>query len=190
MQHIAVFASGAGSNAQHIIRHFEGHPSIRVACVLTDNPVSPVLDIAARAGIPARYVSRADIRTGTAVLDWLKECRVGWIALAGFLSLIPPHIVAAYPRRMVNIHPALLPRFGGKGMYGLHVHRAVLDAGAAESGITIHFVNERYDEGQVIFQDKVAVDKDETPDSLMAKVRRLEWKHYPAVLEKLIAAAA
>ncbi len=190
MEHLAVFASGAGSNAGNIIRHFSGHPSIRVACVVTDNPVSPVLGIAAAAGIPARFFPRADIRRATAVLHWLDSHGVGWIALAGFLSLVPARIVDAYPGRIVNIHPALLPRFGGKGMYGIHVHRAVLDAGCTESGITIHHVNDRYDEGQVIFQDAVAVAPDETPDSLLAKIRELEWKHYPAVLEKLISAAA
>jgi phosphoribosylglycinamide formyltransferase-1 len=120
-------------------------------------------------------------------LAFLKEKKVHLLALAGFLSLVPETLLASYPRRIVNIHPALLPRFGGKGMYGLRVHGAVLAAGSAESGITIHFVNERYDEGEIIFQEKIPVAPGETPQSLREKIRKLEFAHYPPVIERLAA---
>jgi phosphoribosylglycinamide formyltransferase-1 len=183
--HLAVLASGQGSNARNIVRFFEGHPSVRVVCLLSDNPEAPALGVAAEAGIPAGVFSKAQWREGREPLDFLAAHHAHLLVLAGFLSLVPEKLLSAYPRRIINIHPALLPRFGGKGMYGLHVHKAVLAAGSAESGVTVHFVNDRYDEGETVFQEKIPVAPDETPQSLQAKIRALEFAHYPRVIERL-----
>ena len=182
---LAVFASGSGTNAQNLIEHFNKTFDKRVVMVLSNNPDAYVLKRAARFGVPARVFSREDLRTGH-VLRILQENAVDFVVLAGFLWLIPPSLTEAYRGRIVNIHPALLPKYGGKGMYGLHVHAAVLENGEKESGITIHYVNEQYDSGDIIFQARCPVMPDDTPEQLQERVHRLEYEHFPAVVESLL----
>ena len=180
-----MFASGSGTNAQNLIEHFNKTFDKEVVLVLSNNPEAYVLERAARLGVPARVFSREDLKTGR-VLRILQENAVDFVVLAGFLWLIPAEITAAYRNRIVNIHPALLPKYGGKGMYGLHVHAAVLENGEGESGITIHYVNEKYDSGDIIFQARCPVMPDDTPERLQERVHRLEYEHFPKVVEMLL----
>ncbi len=183
---IAIFASGAGSNAEKIIGYLKNHPSIRVALIVCNKPGAGVLDIAAANGIPTLLIEKEAFFRGDAYLPILKEYGIGFIVLAGFLWKIPAALIAAYPGKIINIHPALLPKYGGKGMYGMRVHEAVIAAGEKESGITIHYVNEHFDEGEPIFQTKCTIDEDETAESLAIKIHRLEHTHFPEVLISVI----
>lgn len=183
---IAIFASGAGSNARQLIRYFEQHPLAQVQLVVCNKPGAGVLEIAAAAGIATLMVERERFFRGDAYLPVLQQAEIGLVVLAGFLWKIPESLVLAYTGRMVNIHPALLPKFGGKGMYGLQVHAAVLAAGETESGITIHFVDNRYDHGTALFQARCPVAPNDTPESLAARVHALEHKHYPQVVAALV----
>ena len=185
---IAIFASGSGSNAENIARHFCNNESIRVVLVVSNKPDAYVLQRAERLGIPSVVLTAADMRDEARVMALLREYRVDFIVLAGYLLRVPAYLVDAYPQAMLNIHPALLPEFGGKGMYGERVHQAVIAAGRTRSGITIHFVNENYDEGAHVFQVECAVDPDDTPDTLAAKVHALEYAHFPRVIEEVITA--
>ena len=182
---LAVFASGSGTNAENLIEHFNKTFDKKVVLVLSNNPGAYVLRRAARLGVPAKVFSREDLKGGK-VLSLLREYSVDFVVLAGFLWLVPPDIIAAYRNRIVNIHPALLPKYGGKGMYGHHVHEAVLAAGEEQSGITIHYVNEKYDSGDIIFQARCAVLPDDTPESLQERVHALEYEHFPKVVEMLL----
>ncbi len=182
---LAVFASGSGTNAQNLIEHFNKTFDKEVVLVLSNNSEAYVLERAARLGVPSRVFTREDLKTGR-VLRILQENAVDFVVLAGFLWLIPAEITAAYRNRIVNIHPALLPKYGGKGMYGLHVHAAVLENGEKESGITIHYVNEKYDSGDIIFQARCPVMPDDTPERLQERVHRLEYEHFPKVVEMLL----
>ncbi|MDR1601940.1 MAG: phosphoribosylglycinamide formyltransferase [Tannerella sp.] len=186
MKKIAIFASGSGTNAENIAKCFSDHKHIEVAVVLSNNPRAGVHERMKRLEIPSFTLSRDEFATGDAVLKKLSEHDVDWIVLAGFMNRIPPVFMNVYPDRIVNIHPALLPKYGGKGMYGMHVHEAVVAGGERESGITIHYVNENYDEGQIIFQAKCSVAPEDTPEDVAAKVHRLEYAHYPEVLERLL----
>lgn len=183
---IAVFASGSGSNAEEIIRYFKGHQSIEVALVLTNNAAAMVVDRAQRLAIPSFVFTKEQFRNSTEVLLLLKKTEITHVVLAGFLLLIPEYLIKAFPDRIINIHPALLPKFGGKGMYGLKVHEAVKLAQEKETGITIHLVNEKYDEGRIIFQGKCAVDESHTPQEIAKCVQQLEYEHYPRVIESWI----
>ena len=185
MRSIAIFASGSGSNAENINSWFLGSPLGKLALILTDNPNAYVLERAMGMGVEAIVFSALDLKSGQ-VLSILQNRSIDMIVLAGFLRLIPADMVMAYRRRIINIHPALLPKFGGKGMYGDNVHKAVLAAGEAESGITIHYVNEHYDEGDIIFQAKCSVSKSDTAQTLAEKIHALEYAHYPRVLEELL----
>ena len=182
---LAVFASGSGTNAENLIEHFNKTFDKKVVLVLSNNPEAYVLRRAARLGVPAKVFSREDLKGGK-VLALLREYSVDFVVLAGFLWLVPPDIIAAYRNRIVNIHPALLPKYGGKGMYGHHVHEAVLAAGEEQSGITIHYVNEKYDSGDIIFQARCPVLPDDTPESLQERVHALEYEHFPKVVEMLL----
>jgi phosphoribosylglycinamide formyltransferase 1 len=182
---VALFASGSGSNAENIIRYFAHRPDLRFV-VFCNKPGAGVLERAARLGVPAVVFGRADLYDTGEVLAQLRAHTVDLVVLAGFLWLVPAALVRAYPHKIVNIHPALLPKFGGKGMYGDRVHQAVLAAGEAESGITIHYVNEHYDEGQVIVQARCPVLPTDTPEALAARVHALEYAHYPRVVENLL----
>lgn len=184
MKKIAIFASGSGSNAENIIRFFENDPRNRVSLVLCNKPDAYVLERAKRLGVPALVFNREQFYHSDLILDRLKAEAVDLIVLAGFLWKVPANLLAAYPDRIINIHPALLPKFGGKGMYGEHVHEAVIAAGEKESGITIHHVNDRYDEGAAIFQATCPVLPDDTPDTLAAKVHALEYAHFPRVIKE------
>ena len=168
------------------MEHFAAHPRVRVGGVLTNNPNAGALERAARWGVPSRVFSRAEFYQSDDVPQWLRERSVSFVVLAGFLWLTPPSLVAAFPNRIVNIHPALLPKFGGQGMYGMRVHEAVVAAGEKESGITVHYVNERYDEGRILFQATCPVAPDDAPADVARKVQELEHRYFPGVIEKAV----
>lgn len=185
MNDIAIFASGSGTNAENMVRYFNQSDAIRIKVVLSNNPNAFVLERMGKLNIPT-VVFNSDQLYGGKVLDWLNGYGVDYIVLAGFLKLIPLNIIRAFPNRIVNIHPALLPKHGGKGMYGMRVHEAVIAAGDTESGITIHLVNERYDEGSIIFQTQCPVLPSDTPQTLADKIHQLEYQHYPRVVQRFI----
>lgn len=189
MLRIAVLASGSGTNAERLVRHFAEHPRMRVALIGCDRPGAGVLQRAWDLGVPSLLFSGTELRDGTVQQELVGQ-GIGLVVLAGFLRLVPSALVGAFPDRIVNIHPALLPAHGGKGMYGRHVHEAVLAAGEPESGITVHLVNEHYDEGEHLFQARCPVLPDDTPDSLAVRIHELEHRHYPQVVEKLAEALA
>jgi len=186
MTRIAILASGSGSNAEKIMEHFADSPLARVVLVASDNPQAYALERARRRGVPTAVFTRAEFAAGDVPLAALRAAGVDYLVLAGFLRLIPAAIVAAYPGRIVNIHPALLPKYGGKGMYGDRVHAAVIAAGEAESGITIHRVNERYDEGATIAQFRCPVLPGDTPETLAARIHALEHAHFAETIENEI----
>ena len=182
---IAIFASGAGSNARQIIHHFKESTKIKVALIVCNNPKAGVLDIAAKENIPVLLIEKNKfLQTG--YIDELKNYNTGFIVLAGFLWQIPPVLINAYQNKIINIHPALLPAYGGKGMYGKAVHSSVIEAGEKESGITIHYVDERYDHGKIIFQTKCSLDEKETAESLALKVHQLEHDFYPKIIASVL----
>jgi phosphoribosylglycinamide formyltransferase 1 len=183
---IAIFASGSGTNAEQIMQRFQKHVSIEVALVLSNKPDAFVLERAKKFGVPSKVFNRQQFRETGEVLNWLTENSITHIVLAGFMLLMPENIIQKFPNRIINIHPALLPKFGGKGMYGHHVHEAVKAAAEKETGITIHLVNEKYDEGKILFQASTALDLTDTPDTIANKVHALEYKHYPEQIEKWI----
>lgn len=187
MTNIAIFASGSGTNAEAIMNHFSDSSCGRVALLLSNRADAYALKRAERFGVPAAVFSREEFRDPDGkVAELLREHQIDFIVLAGFLWLVPHYLTDIYAGRIVNIHPALLPKFGGRGMYGGNVHRAVIDSGEAESGITIHMVNEKYDSGDILFQASVPVAADDTPDSLAAKIHVLEHRHFPMIIERTI----
>ncbi len=186
MKSIAIFSSGSGSNAENLISYFRKTQCANVSVVLSNNQEAFVLNRAKRLEVPSTTFSRNDFYHSEAILDVLEKYEVDFIVLAGFLWLIPSYLISAFPNRIVNIHPALLPKYGGKGMFGENVHKAVVESGDKESGITIHYVNEHYDTGSTIFQARCLVMPGDTPDSLAAKVHELEYTHFPRVVEDLI----
>lgn len=186
MKHIAIFASGAGSNAQKIIDHFRNSSLAKVTLILSNKAEAGIFKIAEREQIPAVLIDKEQFFRGDTYIKLLQETKTDLVVLAGFLWKVPANLVAAYPNRIINIHPALLPKFGGKGMYGHFVHEAVLAAGDLESGITIHYVNEKYDDGGVILQEKCTITKEDTPESLARKVQALEHKWFPLIVERLL----
>lgn len=185
MKRIAILASGSGTNAENIIRYFEGHESIEVVKVLSNKPDAKVLERAKNLNISASSFNRAAIFESETLLNELQEI-ADFIILAGFLWKIPENLITAFPNRMINIHPALLPKYGGKGMYGMRVHEAVIANRENESGITIHFVNENYDEGAIIFQASVALEYPVTAEELASKIHELEYAHFPKIIEKIV----
>jgi phosphoribosylglycinamide formyltransferase-1 len=186
MQKIVVFASGAGSNAKKIIEYFQGHKLINVSLILCNKPGAGVLKIAEQAGIPTLLIEKEKFFRGNAYLDELKESGIGFIVLAGFLWKIPDALIKAFPGKIINIHPALLPNYGGKGMYGGFVHEAVITNKDKESGITIHYVDEHYDHGDIIFQARCTIEEGDTPEMLAKKIHLLEHEYYPKVIEKTV----
>lgn len=185
MFNIAIFASGSGSNAENIAKHFLSNPKFKITLIATENSNAFVLERAMRLGIPTFLFTMDELRNGS-VLSKLIEQKIDFIVLAGFLKMVPVEMVRHFNNRIVNIHPALLPKYGGKGMYGDRVHKAVIAAGETESGITIHYVNEHYDEGDIIFQARCPVLPNDTPETLAQRVHELEWEHYPKVIETLL----
>lgn len=188
MKKIAIFASGSGSNAENIITVLANNPDMTVDSVFCNVPDAYVLERAKKFRVPAFVFDRRELNDPENILRRLRERQIDFIVLAGFLWLMPPAITAAYPNRIVNIHPALLPAYGGKGMYGSRVHEAVIAAGEKKSGITIHYVNDRYDEGDIIFQACCDIAPEDTPDTLAQKVHALEYEHFPHVIIDLLAA--
>ena len=184
--HIAVFASGTGSNAQKIIDHFnKGDRKAKVVLIVSNNPGAGVLTIAEKENIPSIILDRKKFYED-GYQDDLNKHNIDLVALAGFMWKVPPVLIQSYPNKILNIHPALLPKYGGKNMYGNFVHEAVLRAGEKESGITIHYVDEIYDHGYIIFQAKCSVSKEDTVSTLAEKIHALEHQHYPAVIERVL----
>lgn len=180
---IAIFASGAGSNAAKIIDHFRGHSSIKVRLVVCNREGAGVLSIARNAGVPILLIEKERFFRGDSYIPELQTAGIDFIILAGFLWKIPVTLLNEFPAHILNIHPALLPKYGGKGMYGNYVHQSVIENKDPESGISIHVVDEVYDHGDVIFQAKTPVTKDDTPESLAKKIHVLEHEYYPRVIE-------
>ncbi len=185
MEKIAILASGEGTNAERIIRYFLEKRTAEVVLVITNKAQAGVLKRAERLSVPSLILTAQEFAGGKA-LEALHLYNIDFIVLAGFLLKVPDTILHDYPNKIVNIHPALLPKFGGKGMYGSHVHQAVIDSNEKESGITIHYINEHYDEGNTIFQATCPVLPDDTPDTLAARVHQLEYEHFPRVIERAI----
>lgn len=182
---IAVFASGNGSNAENIIRYFrEADRGAEVALVVTNKAEAGVIGRAGRLGVDCRIMTPAEIRDPEIMLPLLESYGVDLIVLAGFLLIVPQFLIARYPDRIINIHPALLPKFGGKGMYGRHVHEAVVAAGECETGITVHFVSEKYDEGRIIAQVRTDLSPADTPADVEAKIHRLEQENFPRIIRE------
>ncbi len=186
MTNIAIFASGTGSNALKIIQHFEQHPQINVRLIVSNKAEAYVLTTAAKYDIPTLVLQRKNFYQSEQLLTDLQAHQIDFIVLAGFLWLIPAYLVKHFPKRMINIHPALLPKYGGKGMYGMHVHQAVYQAKEPETGITIHYVNEQYDEGNIIFQARCALTPQDTPPEIAKKIQQLEHQHFAKVIEDLL----
>jgi phosphoribosylglycinamide formyltransferase-1 len=181
---VAIFASGSGSNARRIMEYFKGHPTIHIDLLISNKTEAGALLHAAECGVPSVSISNAAMRQGDEVLHVLESHQIDVIVLAGFMLLVPSCLIEAYTDRIVNIHPALLPKFGGKGMYGHHVHEAVHEANESESGITIHLVNARYDEGPILAQFSVPLATTDTADDIERKVRALEIAHYAPTIEE------
>lgn len=186
MKNIAIFASGSGTNAENITAYFKDHPCIRVQLILSNKLDALVLKRAEKFNIPTYVFSRQQLYHTDEVLRILEVYRIDLIVLAGFLWLVPANILSAFPNSIINIHPALLPKYGGKGFYGMVVHEAVIESGDNESGITIHFVNECYDAGQIIFQARCPVEASDTPETLAIKVHALEYRYFPEIIERLL----
>jgi len=189
VRNIAIFASGTGSNAKKIVEYFEKNDQIQVVLIASNRAKAPVLQMAKDFGIDTLKLDRTTFYQTESILGQLQQYKVDFIVLAGFLWLVPNYLVKAYDKRMVNIHPALLPKYSGKGMYGINVHQAVKDAGDEESGITIHLVNEQYDEGSIVFQARCTIDAGDTPTDIAKKVLKLEHRHFAPVIEDLVSAS-
>jgi phosphoribosylglycinamide formyltransferase-1 len=186
MKNIAIFASGSGTNARNIAEYFRSAVNIRVSLILSNKPDAYVLERARQLNIPSVVFTRKDFYESDDILGLLRKNEIDFIVLAGFLWLVPENLLKAYPRRIINIHPALLPKYGGKGMYGEKVHQAVIQSGDTRTGISIHFVDDHYDEGEIIFQDSFEIHADDTPESIAKKVHALEYKHFPGVIESVV----
>jgi phosphoribosylglycinamide formyltransferase 1 len=182
MKNIAIFASGSGSNAENIIKYVEGNKEVKVALILTNNPNAGVLERAHRLSVPALVFNKTIFKDEAYMLEILSIHQIDYVILAGFLWLVPVYLIVAFPDKIINVHPALLPKYGGKGMWGHHVHEAVVANKEAETGITIHLVNEKYDEGRILFQAKCEVLGTDTPEDVAKKIHVLEFEHFPRVI--------
>lgn len=185
MKNIAIFASGSGSNAQNIAEYFSGSDKVNITIILTNNNDAGVIKRAEKLNIPCYIFNREAYKSGK-VLSILTENDINFVVLAGFLWLIPKQFIEAFPNKIINLHPALLPKFGGKGMFGHHVHEAVIKSGVKESGITIHYVNEAYDEGAIIFQEKYAIDRDDSAMDIASKGQLIEHEYFPKIIEGIV----
>lgn len=183
---VAIFASGSGSNALNLINHFNGHANIEVAFVLTNNSDAGIIEKARQEGIEVIVLSNEDVSKSEVLLSICEEAQVNWVVLAGYLRLVPASFIDHFENRIVNLHPALLPKYGGRGMYGQHVHKAVVENNESESGITIHFVNSEFDKGRIIAQFKCAVNEGDNSNDVDRKIRILEQSYLPIVIEKTI----
>ena len=185
MINLAVFASGGGTNCENIIRYFKGSDKVHVALVVANKAGIPALEKAERLGVPTRVLSKVDLNREDVALPLMKEYSIDFIVLAGFLLVIPDFLIREYDRRIINLHPALLPKFGGMGMYGHRVHEAVKAAGETETGMTVHWVSGKVDCGGIIAQFRTPISPDDTPDDIAAKEHALEMEHFPQVIEAL-----
>ena len=185
MKKIVIFASGSGTNAENIIKYFETKAIGTVVAVFTNNPLAKVIERAKNCHLPTEIFSKAELNEGL-VLQKINAIQPNLIVLAGFLLKMPASIIESYPNKIVNIHPALLPKYGGKGMYGMNVHRAVIENKEKETGISIHYVNENYDEGNIIFQKKVTLLISDTPEVVAEKIHELEQKYFPLIVEEVL----
>ncbi len=181
---LAVLASGSGTNAANLVKFFRGHPEIVVSLIVSSNPEAHVLQRAERAGVTCEVITKPEWANRDTVTELFRHYGIDGVVLAGYLLLIPEWFIRMYPLKILNIHPALLPAFGGRGMYGMHVHRTVIEAGAKSSGISIHVVNEKYDKGEVIFRAELPVRTNDTAESLARRIQELEHMYYPEVVEK------
>ena len=186
MKRIAILASGAGSNADNILNHFKRSNEVSVVLIASNRPDAGVLEVAKRHGVATYILTKENFKEGSDFADYLASLGVDLVVLAGFLWKVPAVFVQAFHRRIINVHPSLLPKFGGKGMFGHHVHEAVHAAGEAESGITIHYVNEHYDEGAIIAQFKTALNPNDAVSDIERKVRALEMAHFPEVVQEVL----
>ncbi len=182
---LIIFASGSGSNAENIIRFFDKREDVKIPLILSNRKDAFVHTRAKNLGVKSETFTKEEFKN-QGFITKIEDTGADLIVLAGFLWLIPKELIEKFPNRIINLHPALLPKYGGKGMYGMNVHRAVIENGEKESGISIHYVNEKYDEGNIIFQARCSVDPHETPESLAAKVHKLEYRHFPEVIDKLL----
>jgi len=185
MKRLVIFASGSGSNAENIIQYFKNHPNICVTSVLSNKKDAKVLERAKNLNTPSQFFSKNDFFKEDTILNFLKN-NADYIILAGFLLKVPKKILQAFPDKIINIHPALLPKFGGKGMYGMRVHRAVKEQGESTTGITIHYANENYDEGGIIFQATTNVNKTDSPELIAMNIHKLESTYFPKIIEETI----
>lgn len=183
---IVLFASGSGTNAENLIRYFQNNKKAEVVAVLSNKKDAGVLKRAQQLGVDTIVFTRSELYQEGVVLEHLRRLSPDLIVLAGFLWMFPPVILQEFQNKVVNIHPALLPKFGGKGMYGMRVHQAVVDQKEKESGISIHLVNEAYDEGKLLFQKSIPLSPEDTPEALAQKIHALEYEHFPQVIEKLL----
>lgn len=186
MKKIALFASGSGSNVENIAQFFKGSNRVEIGCVLTNSLRAGVIERCNRLQIPLIYLNPNALKSPGFILNTLRANGIDLIVLAGYLKKIPDDLIAAYPNKIINIHPALLPKYGGKGMYGMRVHEAVKEAGDLQSGISIHFVNEHYDEGAIIEQHKVDLTLEDNPESIANKVHALEYEYFPKAIARLL----
>jgi phosphoribosylglycinamide formyltransferase 1 len=186
---IAIFASGSGSNAERIVEFFNAKDEIEVSLILTNNPTAGVIDRAQRLNIPVVIFNKKVFSKTDKIVEMLQLQSIDWVILAGFLWLVPKNLIKTFENRMINIHPALLPKYGGKGMWGHHVHEAVVANKEVETGITIHYVNENYDEGKIIFQAKCAVTESDSAEEVAQKIHLLEYQYFPEIIHKEILAA-
>ncbi|MBN2776601.1 MAG: phosphoribosylglycinamide formyltransferase [Bacteroidales bacterium] len=182
---LALFASGSGTNVENIIHYFNDYSTINVCCILCNNSNAGVIERANRLGVDILVFNRANFYDSDIVIDYLRHKNVDLIVLAGFLWLIPEKIIVSYNNKIINIHPALLPKYGGKGMYGNAVHKAVFENKDEYTGITIHYVNKDYDKGDIIFQESIKIDAEDSPDSIADKVHKLEYTYYPTIIKKI-----
>ena len=185
MKKIVIFASGSGTNAQNIVLHFNNSSKLHQFHIFSNNANAKVIEKAQNLSVPTKIISKDDLNSDV-LLNYLKEIQPDLIVLAGFLLKFPSNCVEAFPNKIINIHPALLPKYGGKGMYGMHVHRAVVENKESETGITIHYVNENYDEGNIIFQESVNLTGTESPEEVAEKIHELEQTHFPLIIEKIL----
>ena len=183
---IALFASGNGTNAENIISHLKNISNINVSLIVSDKENAGIHDVAIKNNIPIFVIAKSDINIGDEILRNLKNYQIDFIVLAGYLKKVPVNILQAYERNVINIHPALLPKYGGKGMYGKHVHEAVISNKETESGITIHYVDEIYDNGEIILQEKCSISENDTAETLAEKIHQLEYAYYPEVIANLL----
>lgn len=183
---VAIFVSGTGTNCENIIRYFAGSEVVNIALVVSNKADAPALEKARRLGVPTEVVSKSQLSDSSFMLSLLRERDIHFIVLAGFLLMIPNYLIAAYPRRIINLHPSLLPKFGGKGMYGHHVHEAVKAAGETETGMTVHYVTGECDGGEIIAQYKTAISPEDTPEDIAAKENLLEMRYYPLVIKQVL----